>query len=252
MTTPMFRVTLPVTQQEAHVSFSQEGLTRLRNGLAKAGLDARFFAWPPEKDPGRAPYRGLKPLEAEDAGIFFGRDAPIVEALDSLRGLKERAAPRLLVIIGASGAGKSSFMRAGLLPRLARDDRNFLTLPVIRPEQAAISGETGLLRALETALASHGLTQSRAKIREAIGGGAEGLRPLLKQLVDKVFATMLADESEAKPPMIVLAIDQAEELFLSDGAEEGEDLLGALRDLVKEDALASLRCSPSALIPTIA
>ena len=231
----MLRVTLPVTQQEAHVSFSQEGLTRLRNGLAKAGLDARFFAWPPEQDPGRAPYRGLKPMEAEDAGIFFGRDAPIVEALDSLRGLKERAAPRLLVILGASGSGKSSFMRAGLLPRLARDDRNFLTLPVIRPERAAISGETGLLRALETALASHGLNQSRAKIREAIADGAGSLRPLLKQLVDKTFATMLADESEAKPPVVVLAIDQAEELFLSDGAKEGEDLLVLVRDLVKED-----------------
>jgi hypothetical protein len=42
-------VTLPRTQEEAHVTFSKEGLTRLRNGLTKAGLDARFFAWPPEQ-----------------------------------------------------------------------------------------------------------------------------------------------------------------------------------------------------------
>jgi hypothetical protein len=47
--------------------------------------------WPPKDEPGRPPYRGLKPLEAEDAGIFFGRDAPIVEALDRLRGLREAA-----------------------------------------------------------------------------------------------------------------------------------------------------------------
>ncbi len=71
---------------------------------------------------------------------------PIVEALDRLRGLREATPPRLLVILGASGAGKSSFLRAGLLPRLSRDDRNFLPLPVIRPERAAINGETGLLR----------------------------------------------------------------------------------------------------------
>jgi hypothetical protein len=77
----MFRVTLPRTHAEAHVTFSREGLARLRGGLAKAGLDPRFFAWPPAGDPNRPPYRGLKPLEAEDAGIFFGRDAPIVEAL---------------------------------------------------------------------------------------------------------------------------------------------------------------------------
>jgi tetratricopeptide (TPR) repeat protein len=236
----MLRVTLPRTHEEVHVTFSKEGLMRLRNGLAKAGLDPRFFAWPPERDPERAPYRGLKPLEAEDAGIFFGRDAPIVEALDKLRGLREGAAPRLLVILGASGAGKSSFLRAGLLPRLARDDRNFLTLPVIRPERAAISGEFGLLHAIEAALQAHGLAHSRASLREAIAGGAEKLRPLLSQLVDKVFATMLSEPGEAKRPVIVLAIDQAEELFLGDGAKEGHALLELVRDLVKEDRPAIL------------
>ena len=132
----------------AEVSLSGDGLNRLRIGLIEAGLDARFFAWPPESDPDRPPYRGLRPLEAEDAGIFFGRDGPIVEALDRLRVLREVAPPRLLVILGASGAGKSSFLRAGILPRLARDDRHFLPLPIVRPERAAISGETGLVAAL--------------------------------------------------------------------------------------------------------
>jgi hypothetical protein len=42
-------------------------------------------------------------------------------------------------------AGKSSFLRAGLLPRLQRDDGNFLVLPVVRPERAAINGEAGLV-----------------------------------------------------------------------------------------------------------
>jgi class 3 adenylate cyclase len=80
---------------------------------APAGLDPKHFAWPPASDPNRPPYRGLRPLEAEDAGIFFGRDAPIIEALDRLRGLRATAPPRLLVILGASGSGKSSFLRAG-------------------------------------------------------------------------------------------------------------------------------------------
>ncbi len=175
----MMRVTLPRTHQEVHVTFSKEGLARLRNGLTRAGLDPRFFAWPPEHDLHRPPYRGLKPLEGEDAGIFFGRDAPIVEALDTLRGASEAAPPRLLVILGASGAGKSSFLRAGLLPRLARDERNFLPLPVIRPERAAISGESGLVRAIEAALAAHGLQQSRASIRDIVNAGSAVLRPVL-------------------------------------------------------------------------
>ena len=76
------------------------------------------------------PYRGLRPLEAEDAGIFFGRDAPIVEALDRLRGLRDAAPPRLLVILGASGAGKSSFLaRRESCRGCQRDDRELSGAP---------------------------------------------------------------------------------------------------------------------------
>ena len=138
-----------------------------------------------QNDPDRPPYRGLRPLEAEDAGIFFGRDGPIVAALDRLRGLRETTPPRFLVILGASGAGKSSFLRAGLFPRLKRDDRNFLPLPMIRPERAAISGETGLLSALEAAFAAAKIPIARADLRVVIQAGAIKLKPLLQTLADK-------------------------------------------------------------------
>ncbi len=81
----MIRAVSPGAQNEEHVTFSRDGLTRLRLGLERAGLDPLFFAWPPDDDPKRPPYRGLLPLEAEDAGIFFGREAPIIEALDCVR-----------------------------------------------------------------------------------------------------------------------------------------------------------------------
>jgi hypothetical protein len=64
----MIHVVVPHTHAESHITFSREGLARLRGGLAQAGLNPRFFAWPPSHDPSRAPYRGLKPLEADDAG----------------------------------------------------------------------------------------------------------------------------------------------------------------------------------------
>jgi hypothetical protein len=209
-------------------TLSQDGLRRLKRGLERAGLDPKFFAWPPPGEPERAPYRGLKPLESIDAGIFFGRDPPIVEATDRLRGLGEAAAPRLLVLLGASGAGKSSFLRAGLMPRLAREDSRFLPLPVIRPERAALFGDSGLLGMLAAALPD----RRRAELRAAIRAGAAGIRPLLRHLVEAAFARTLADAPAVKPPTLVIAVDQAEELLR---AEEGVALLAVLRDLASAD-----------------
>jgi hypothetical protein len=62
------------------------------------------------------------------------------------------------------------------LPRLARDDRNYLPLPVVHPERAAITGETGLLHAIEAALAARGRSRSVKKPRTDHGCG----RALLK------------------------------------------------------------------------
>ena len=231
----MLKVILPVTHEEAHVTFSAEGLQRLSLGLGKAGLHAETFDWPPASEPDRPPYRGLRPLEAEDAGIFFGRDAPIVEALDRLRGLRVAAPPRILVILGASGAGKSSFLRAGLLPRLARNDREFLALPAIRPERSAISGEAGLLSVLERAFAAARLAVARAELRKAVQGGAAALAPLLGRLVDQAKPVSSDDDAPAAPALIV-CIDQAEELFRTEAQGEARDFLALLRDLLLADA----------------
>jgi hypothetical protein len=55
----MLRVVLPVTHDEMHVTFSMEGLQRLKHGLEEAGLEAKYFAWPPQNDPNR----GCGPLK---------------------------------------------------------------------------------------------------------------------------------------------------------------------------------------------
>jgi hypothetical protein len=207
-----------------------------RGGLTKAGLDARFFAWLHADEPNRPPYRGLKPLEAEDAGIFFGREAPVIEALDRLRGLAEATPPRFLVILGASGAGKSSFLRAGLLPRLTRDDRNFLPLPVIRPDRAVLTGDTGLVRSLDAAFQAQGSRRTRAEVKAVIDGGAQTLLPLLITLAENARPPALSDMLAQKPPALVLSIDQGEELFLAEGAEEAEKFLSLLKDLLTAPA----------------
>jgi hypothetical protein len=210
----------------------------------QTGLDARHFDWPPKHDPDRPPYRGLSPLEFDDAGIFCGREAPIIEALDRLRGLREAPAPRLLVILGASGAGKSSFLRAGLLPRLARHNRHFLPLPIIRPERAVVTGQDGLLRALEGALLGFKITATRAELKSAIKGGVATLRPLLREVVEKATPVgtldRLSQEGATRPkaPTLILPIDQGEELFLAEGQDEAQVFLSLLRELLIDDAPA--------------
>jgi hypothetical protein len=227
----LFRTRTPDGSHEEHVTFSQSGLAQLKAGLDNAGLDPRFFAWPPDNEPDRSPYPGLRPLEAADAGIFFGRDAPIVIVLDLLRGLREAAPGRLFVILGASGAGKSSFLRAGLWPRLDRDFIHFLPLPVVRPKAAVLSGDAGLIRSLEEAFRARGAPVNRADIAAAVAGGASQLLPLLERLSDKVRLPEGLGGA-ASPPALVLAIDQGEELFLAEGAGEAAAFLALLKDLV--------------------
>ena len=213
-------------------SITAEGPGAASTAVLDFGISGQssFIPWPPENDRERAPYRGLKPLESADAGIFFGRAAPIAEAVERLRTLRATAAPRLLVILGASGAGKSSFLRAGLLPQLARASGDFLPLPVIRPERSALYGANGLLGAIEAALPN----RTRGEIRTAIRGGAVDVRPLLAELSKTSPRGMRARGEAARPPAVVIAIDQAEELFRVEGAEESAALLGLIRDLIAE------------------
>ena len=59
------------------------------------------------------PYKGLATFDADDAEYFFGRERLVAELVARLVG-----AP-LLAVVGPSGSGKSSVLRAGLLPALA-------------------------------------------------------------------------------------------------------------------------------------
>jgi hypothetical protein len=66
-----------------------------------------------------SPYRGLAVFEEQDAGWFFGREAAATALLDRMSRLLTGTG--LLVVSGASGAGKSSLLRAGVLPRIRAD-----------------------------------------------------------------------------------------------------------------------------------
>ena len=210
------------------VTLGGAGLASLKRGLEQTGLNPSFFPWPPPHDPNRLPYRGLKALEADDAAVFFGREAPLIRALDTLRRMAENPG-QLFVILGASGAGKSSFLRAGLWPRLKRDDRHFLPLPVVRPERAAISGPNGFLESLKKTFHEYKAPKTRAGLRDALTK-PDGLVELLAEIQPLAQKRLGPD---ATPPTIVVCLDQVEELFGKESGEEAEGLLDLLGSLIR-------------------
>src|SRR5262245_17693321 len=213
---------------------------RLKEGLKRAGLDPSSFAL----EPGRRPYPGFAYLEEKDAALFFGRDAQIVRGLDKMRGLVRTGVERMLVILGASGSGKSSFLRAGLWPRLKRDDRTWLPLPIIRPERAVLSGQFGLAQALQSVMNApafvdeirkRDLPRSRAGIQEFIETAEDGLAKIFAALASIAHVPSLSGET-APPPTIVLAVDQGEELFNEDGRAEAKRFIAMLTRTLKANS----------------
>src|SRR6266550_5792386 len=217
------------------IAFLSEGLGRLKMGLKKAGLSADFFPWPPKDEPHRSPFRGLEPLDFEDAAVFFGRDLEILRGLDALRGLRDNPATRLFVILAASGTGKSSFLRAGLLPRLARDDSHFLPLSVVRPETAPISGDRGLAQALARIMKQLGLSGNNpGDLKARLSTGAGEFASMLRKIQEVARARFVSgeDQSRSPAPTLVLPVDQAEELFNADAGPEAREFLSLIAEIL--------------------
>lgn len=83
--------------------------------LQRLGLGAlRQFRW----DPSRSPYPGLSPLDEADAGVFFGRAADIRAVADLVERCAKYGEKAIVLLIGPSGSGKSSLLRAGVVPQL--------------------------------------------------------------------------------------------------------------------------------------
>ncbi len=131
----------------------------------------------------RRPYPGLSSFTSADAEYFFGRE-PDVEAV-----LQKLKRPRLLALVGPSGAGKTSFLRAGLLPRLPEGWGAVIGTPGDRPFQT--------------------LAQA---IAPSFAGDAEAVQQLLR--FDEVdTAVALFRRFRARHTHALVVLDQFEELF---------------------------------------
>lgn len=72
------------------------------------------------------PYPGFNAFDREHASVYFGRDDEIRDAIARLTHSRGTNTHRLTVITGASGAGKSSLLKAGVIPRLAKNPKEWI------------------------------------------------------------------------------------------------------------------------------
>lgn len=164
--------------------------------------------------PGLCPYKGLNFYDEADADLFVGREtltAHLVERVLSLSSTGEAVNERFLAVVGASGSGKSSLVRAGLVPAL-------------RWNQASADWVSYVLTPTEHPLESLALTltqengSSSMPLAREMGHNPRGLQ--------EFAAHNLGLKRKAR---LLLVVDQFEEVFaLCRSEEERASFIGNL------------------------
>jgi WD40 repeat protein/type II secretory pathway predicted ATPase ExeA len=160
------------------------------------------------------PYRGLLHFREEDAPFFFGREAAIDKLMDVV--------PRqpFVAVVGASGSGKSSVVRAGLVPKLRRDRRTaWETLILVPADRPLKSLAMALVPLLEPTLGEVDRLAEAAKLAEHLRSGAITLYDIVERVLDKHSGT----------DRVLIVVDQFEELYtLSSDEDAGRRFLDEL------------------------
>ncbi len=215
---------------------------RLRRGLRAAGALAGIGLDPEAFEIDRAartmPFPGLSAFgdDDADAALFFGRSREIAETLEELRAMRAASDRRPLVILGASGAGKSSLLKAGIIPRLRREAPAWIPLRAFRPGADPL---LNFAEAFTRTLADFKVTEAHGALRrtlfeiwqaaerdEAGRVGEVGLASLVAAL--EAQGQRLRTAAARPEATILISVDQAEEMARAEG-ESGEALGDYLR-----------------------
>jgi energy-coupling factor transporter ATP-binding protein EcfA2 len=194
----------PMTDQVREAAFD-----RLWRTLRDQHLGPKDIPyWPPDK----CPFPGLMAFNEEYAPVYFGRETERDQVLRVLNQMRDQGVPRLLMITGGSGSGKSSLVRAGVLPWLnhALEANRWLTLPTFRFNET--SEQHTLLGRLAESLVAHFPPDVRPDWKR--------LRDLFDSeeiaLVAQSFADTVRDLNQTcnlVERTLVVVIDQFEELL---------------------------------------
>lgn len=184
-------------------------LTGAEPGAGPTGKPSNGVATVPNVE---NPYRGLLAFTDADASNFYGRDALVAELVDRLApGTAAEGGGAAVIVVGPSGSGKSSVVRAGLLPALRDGALSgssdwFITImaPGTRPFEAL---EAALLRVA---------VNPPASLLDQLGHGPRGL-------LRGVRRCLAADDD-----VLVLVVDQFEELFTGASDDDAERFLHGL------------------------
>lgn len=182
---------------------------------------------------GKCPYPGLTGFSARERAWFRGRERAIEEAIIPLTDIGAPLLPR--VISGPSGSGKSSFIRAGLLPALEEYSRDYATRfrVVTIPEPTTARPLQALARQLSNELGPpipYGSAPA-VDVGELEGRLCRGL-PEVQSVADEVMAAI----ARARPPAqeLLIVVDQFEKVFARDVAPaERAAFVSALCDLAQ-------------------
>ena len=155
------------------------------------------------------PFVGLRPFDTTDAAWFFGRDRETAALTRKLR------ASRFTAVVGTSGSGKSSVVRAGVVPLLENDGwQQIVTTPGSAPLDR-------LARKLAGVKAEDRLGEARRfRFNSILRASAFGL-------------TEIAEVLRVDASRLLLVVDQFEELF-----RYGDEATGVLRAAMREEARA--------------
>jgi CHASE2 domain-containing sensor protein len=215
----------------------------LRHWLDRHDVSTTGLVW--DRRVQGSPFCGLAAFDAAHSPVFFGRDAAVA------RGIAKMRTARFLLVIGASGSGKSSLLRAGLMPRIARPGA-VPDIDLWRTTMVAPSGDTflGLAQALgaDTCLGPE-LREAActvAHLSELLRqGGEAALIPLQSALATAAQKHAAQRGYErSRPARLLLAVDQLERLFVEAQPDDIAAFAALLRGLITNDiafVVAALR-----------